>query len=131
MSLHGRKLASLTVLHSIVKSFERGEKPLSARNITEQYHAPINLTDKVIEELLESKLVVETMNGKEKAYVPATDINKIDIDFVLSALNDHGAGDIRIGKSEPMASFIKKLETIRKDRKSSRANVMLKDISEG
>jgi len=131
MSLHGRKLACLTVLHTIIKSFERGEKPLSARDITLHYHAPIKLTDKIIEELLESKLIVETVDGKTKAYVPATDINKIDIDFVLSALSDHGAEDVRIEKNEPMASFVKKLETIRKDRKSSKANVMLKDISEG
>ncbi|MFC2123610.1 YihY/virulence factor BrkB family protein [Bacteroidota bacterium] len=130
ISFYDRKLACLTVMHSIVKAFEKGDNPLSAKDIAVQYKSPIKLIQQIIDDLVGSKLIVETQEGDDKAFVPATDINKIDINFVVSALNDRGGGDIRIKKSEPLASFNRKLETLRKERKLSKANVMVKDIVE-
>ena len=128
LSQFDNKLACLTIMHTIVKAFENGESPVTAVTIADQNKAPLPLVNQLINELLVNHLIIETVEDDKKAYVPATDIHKIDINHVLISLSGHGSGNIPIEKGEPLASFTRKLETMRNERKDSRANILLKDI---
>jgi membrane protein len=128
LSQRDKWLACLSVLHAIIKAFEEGKKPLTPINITVHFRSPLQLVNQLIEELLESGLIIETSENEERAFVPATDIQKMDIDYVLRAMSDHGTGKILIEREEPLASFINKLEVMYSERKSSKANILLKDI---
>ncbi len=128
LSPYKRKLTSLTVMHAIIKAFERGEKLLSGKDISEKYKAPIKLVEQILEELKESGLIIESTELERIGYAPATDIHKIDINYVLTALGNNGSGNIRISKKEPLESIIKNLEKIRHERKASPANKLLMEI---
>jgi membrane protein len=128
LSLHDKQLASLTIMHGIVKAFEKGEQTTSIHNLAVMYKAPVRLISHLIKDLHEANLIEEVTDDKNSFYVPATDIHKINIEFVLNALNNFGSGTIRIEDEEPLSSMNRLLDNIGAEIKSSKSNVLLMDI---
>jgi len=55
----------------------------------------------LVNELVECNLLTETYTEqyKQKAYLPARDINQFSINFIITSLNNFGEDDIIIGDS--------------------------------
>lgn len=88
----------LAILNLIVKRFENGEKPYTADEISMIHRIPTKLTSESIYYLLELGVIVETptIDLLVPAYVPAIDINKLTVGYLLNRINSHGSEDFKI-----------------------------------
>lgn len=88
----------LAILNLIVKRFENGEKPYTADEISMIHRIPTKLTSESIYYLLELGVIVETptIDLLVPAYVPAIDINKLTVGYLLNRINSYGSEDFKI-----------------------------------
>ncbi len=88
----------LAILSLIVNRFEKGEKPYTADEISMIHRIPTKLTSESIYYLLELGVIVETptIDLLVPAYVPAIDINKLTVGYLLNRINSHGSEDFKI-----------------------------------
>jgi len=125
-----KKLLALQVAHLLIKKFENGDRPLTDSQISAQLEMPIRLVHNIIFDLVESGLVseIKTKADKEFAYQPAHDINKLNIQYVLEALDQKGTDDIPVVKTEDYQALSDALKHFRDAMEKSSANKLLKDI---
>jgi membrane protein len=125
-----KKLLALQVAHLLIKKFENGDRPLTDSQISAQLEMPIRLVHNIIFDLVESGLVseIKTKADKEFAYQPARDINKLNIQYVLEALDQKGTDDIPVVKTEDYQALSDALKHFRDAMEKSSANKLLKDI---
>lgn len=128
LSNYDIRLACLTVLHSIIKTFEKGETPKTVNCFVEEFGAPLRLIINAVEMLTKSGLVAETEIENQMAYLPSSDIHKIDLSYAITKLSDSGSADIRFVKNDSMVGLNKKIQLLRKEMKSSKQNILIKDI---
>jgi membrane protein len=91
---------------------------------------PIRLVHNILFDLVASDLVSETRTKADKsfAYQPASDINKLTIQYVLEALEHSGTDDIPVAKTEKYRALSDALKNFRGAMVESPANKLLKDI---
>ena len=125
-----KKLLALQIAHLLIKKFENGDRPLTDSQISAQLEMPIRLVHNIIFDLVESGLVseIKTKADKEFAYQPARDINKLNIQYVLEALDQKGTDDIPVVKTEDYQALSDALKHFRDAMEKSSANKLLKDI---
>ncbi len=85
-----KKLA-LLIAHFIVKDFSEAKTPTKEGEIAERLQVPIKVVHEILNMLLKSKIIVEVLNGSERSFHPAMDINKLTISHVLNMLEDRRA----------------------------------------
>ena len=125
-----KKLLTLQIAHSLIKKFEKGDKPLSDSQISARLEMPIRLVHSILYDLIESGLVSETTtkDDKQLAYQPACDINKLTIQYVLAALEQSGTDTLPVAKTESHEALSEALKNFGDAMESSPANKLLKDI---
>jgi membrane protein len=128
LSIHDRQLASLTVMHAIVKAFEKGEHNTSIHELANDYKAPVRLISHLINDLEVADLIKEVDGPNKTFYMPAVDIHKIDIAYVLDKLNGYGSGLIRMDMNTPLKSLSDVTKKLTLELGSSRNNVLLMNI---
>ena len=128
LSNNDKRLVCLAVLHTIVKTFEKGEMAKSTNCIIKDFGAPVKLVENAIQMLLKSGLIAEAELDNVFIYLPSTDINKMDLSYVITRLGDAGSGNIPFDQKGVVLKFSKKLDSLRKEVKISDQNVLIKDI---
>lgn len=85
----------LMIATLIVKRFEKGEKPYTANELSEQYKIPTRLTNDTLYFLQEIGIILETPSEKDPipAYIPAIDINKITVSYLFRKVDLYGSED--------------------------------------
>lgn len=88
-----KKLLSLSVTHLLVKNFCRAEPPLDAGKISRTLQIPVCFVRQILLDLTESGVLsaVKRSNGRETAYQPAVDTDKITIKYVVESLESTAA----------------------------------------
>ncbi len=130
VSHKNKRVLSLLVAHKIVKNFMDQNDPLDAAEIAERLNIPVRIVRELIYELLNARIITETLTltEKEVAYQPALDPARITVGFVIDTLERQG-NQIPIEKE---TDEITKLNTIvdsfYQDIKNSKNNTPLKDI---
>ncbi len=81
----GREFVALRVMTLIAQHFLRGEKPPGVNLIASTLSVPSRLVSRIVQPLLEAKLIVEVMD-QEVLYSPARPLNQITAHDVLLAL---------------------------------------------
>jgi membrane protein len=125
-----KKLLSLQISHLLIKNFSKGEKPLTATQISHTLEIPIRLVRQLIHELVESGLFSDarTEEYKEPAYQPARDINAFTIKYIIEALERRGADNIPVAQTRELKVLSEALQTFRDEVEKSPANRLLKNI---
>ena len=125
-----KKLISLLVTSTIVKSFEKGEKALTSIEISQQLEIPIRLIKRSINDLLSAGILNDTSaeGNKGRAFQPALDIAQINIAKVISALDESGVDKLALSENSLLINLQEKLENIKTMLEKSEQNVLLKDI---
>jgi len=125
-----KKLLTLQIIHLLIKRFANGDKPLTDIQISGQLKMPIRLVHSILFDLVASDLVSEirTEADKEFAYQPARDIHKMNIQYVLEALDHKGTEDIPVAKTEDHQALFDALKDFSEAMAESPANKLLKDI---
>ena len=120
----------LLVMVRVVKSFEKGLPPLTSDVLSDSLKLPVRLVRRVLNELLEAGLVVETVTSdpRERGYVPATDINRITVSYVLDRWQERGSHHIRIPDAEEYVHVEKVLSQYDLAAERSAGNRLLKEL---
>jgi membrane protein len=130
ISNYNRRMLTFLVMHNIIKNFEEGGRPRTAAEIGQALGIPVRLAREIIFDLQDSHLLVEAASEspKDNAYVPALDIGKITVAFIVEQLDLRGDERIMAEESPKLTEFSKiqqgLLEAIRK----SPTNKLLRDI---
>jgi membrane protein len=130
ISRKNRRLLTFLLMHTIIKQFQTGDKPYTSAQLSHDLGIPVRLVRDIVYDLLEARLLVEasTDSLRENSYVPALDINQIDVGLLFERLEL--AGDDRL-----IAEQTKQLKTFADIHRSlydaiykSPANRLLKDL---
>jgi membrane protein len=125
-----KRLVTFLILHQIIKGFVHGIHPLSASQISHTLQIPIRLVRDILFDLNESGLIAETTteSPKERAFLPAVDINQMTISFVQNKLEMHGQDLSIAGENEDLKNLMAVRTELFKVMEKSPSNKLLKDI---
>lgn len=120
----------LTIASIVIKRFEKGEKPLSADELSLMYRIPIRLTKEVLYLLTEIDVLNESLSEDEdeRIYQPALDINKITVLLILNRLDQYGSEVFKIDRESLFFAQWESLRIARKEMGQTAQNVLVKDL---
>jgi membrane protein len=130
ISVSSKRVLVLRIFHILTKKFSLGEKPLTPIQIAHILEIPVRLVRRLLNELTDVGLVVETVQGikSEVAFQPGRTIENITVKYALDEYEKHGIAKIPDNPSdeaEKISSFLKEIsDTIEK----SPGNIRLKEI---
>ncbi len=130
ISSYNRRMLTFLVMHTIVKQFEHGSNPMTPPEISHELGIPIRLVREIIFDLSNANLIVEatTDSPKENAFVPAVDINKITISYLVEKLERSGEDRLIAEKSENLETFSEIQQGLLTAIEKSPVNRLIKDI---
>ena len=130
ISFRYRMYFTIVLLKDICKAFEKGEKAMSANELSSRNQIPIRLTKKQLSQLCEIKIlneVADIESPENLLYQPALDINKINIGMLFERLFQFGTEDFNINMDEhedKIWQSVLKMEDLIK----SEENLCIKDL---
>ncbi len=125
-----KMLLSLQLTHHLIKNFSAGEKPATAREISNQLEIPIRFVNEILFELVKSDILSTTQiegNG-EQGYQPARDIHGLTIQYVMEALEKRGLNDMPFTHAPEFATLSASVEAFGKTIEQLPDNRLLKDL---
>jgi membrane protein len=130
LSPFNKRILVLLVMHRIVKNFQVGKHPYTAKELSLHLEIPIRLVRETLYLLKESRLVVETLTKEEKltAFQPAIDIQQITIGTVIKSLDHIGVNKLMAAESPVQQKITDTLEAFEKRSEEDEQNVLLKNI---
>ena len=125
-----KKLLSLRISHLIIKNFAKGDKHLTATQISQALEIPTRLARQLLFELVESGILTEIKpeEHRDAAYQPARDIDVLTLKYIIDALEERGTTDIPVTDSEELKAIAQNLDTFESLIEKSPANKLLKNI---
>ena len=120
----------ILIMSLICKRFQTDEPPYTAETLSDEHKIPIRLTTTILYELQDLHLIHETPmenEDEEMGYIPAVDINRLNVGMLLNRLDEVGSEAFKIDRSRYYASW----DTLKKARKEyydSTSKVLLKDL---
>jgi membrane protein len=125
-----KKVLTLQIAHLLIKTFARGQKPLTDTEISAHLRAPIRLVHNILFDLVESRLVSETTTRVDKkfGYQPARDINTLTLTSVIDAIDQNGTNNIPVVKNDEFEALSDAIQKFKDVMETSPANKLLKDI---
>ncbi|MCD4715653.1 MAG: hypothetical protein K8R45_02780 [Desulfobacterales bacterium] len=120
----------LRITHSCIKKFSNGDKPRSAEQISHDLEIPIRLVNQILFELVQCRVLSEARdtNDSEALFLPAMNIDKLSINYVIQALEELGTEDIPVARSGELNKLSECLTEFVDTVGKSQANLLLKDI---
>lgn len=119
----------LSVLTLIIKRFEKGERPYTATEISGEYKIPIRLTQRVLNILVELRIINELNDSDHfTAYQPALDINRITVDYLFSRIDRAGSENFRVDRKSEFNNEWQLILRSRKNMFPEDQNILVKDL---
>lgn len=126
------KFILLIISCVIVQRFEKGLSPLTLQNISSTYNIPIRIAKTVINKLINSGIIIETLSDDERvpSYQPAFDISNMSVGMLLRRVDADGTGEknFRINRDQ---KYKLQWETITKAYNTmynAMDNILIKDV---
>ena len=125
-----KKRVALAVCHLIIKRFSSGEPLMSAEKIAQELTIPIRLTQRILDDLVETQILSVTipLNNQAPAYIPARDINQLTVQSIVNALEQQGVDTIPLSTTPGIDTLNEILEKFQETLITSSENRLLKDI---
>ncbi len=132
ISPYTKKVLTFMITSLIIKSFIKGDKPLTAEEISKKLEIPIRIVRDIIFVLVETNIISEVATKFEKqfAYQPARDINQITVSYVLNALEHYGTNRILSVTSTEQNQFKELFNDFDIAIQNSKGSMLVKDITE-
>ncbi len=121
----------ILILSFICKRFAEGGIPYTAEGISKAYKIPIRMTNRILYELQDLHLICEsTIDEKQDiaGYLPARDINHLNVATLLEALDTKGYEDFKIDRDNLYDKHWDTLEDAREKYYQITGSVLLKDL---
>ena len=128
LSFSLKKVIALQIAHLIIKNFIQLNNPLTADEIATKLVIPIAIIQPVLSTLIASHIIVEFKNQDEgdEVYLPAVDINRLTIAYIINALEQCGQNHLPDINQEQL--FMNAINNFRELMEASEQNRLLKDI---
>ena len=125
-----KMVLTLQIAHLLIRNFAEGIRPLTDTEISSQLRMPIRLVHSILYNLVKSKVIAQTRTREDRefGYQPARDINTLTIKFVVDAIDQTGANNIPVARTEEFKTLTEALEKFKDEMEASPANRLLKDI---
>jgi len=125
-----KTLLSLQIAHHLIKNFTKGEKPLTARQISHELEIPIRFVNEILFELVKSNIlsVTESDEDSERGFQPALDINALTVKYVIEAMEMRGINKMPFAHTPEFAVLSETMETFGKTIENLPANRLLKEL---
>ncbi len=125
-----KRLVDLRIAQMLVRNFDQGRPPATARQVSHEIGAPIRLVNESLFDLVEAGVLTETplATEKEVGYQPGRSIYALTLAQVGEALDHRGTADIPLLESEQLQKIADSLEAFRQAVRSSPGNILIKDI---
>jgi membrane protein len=120
----------ILIMSLICKRFQTDEPPYTAESLSDEHKIPIRLTTTILYELQDLHLIYETPmenEDEEMGYLPAVDINRLNVGMLLNRLDEAGSEAFKIDRNRYYASW----DTLKKARieyYDSTSKILLKDL---
>ena len=114
----------------ICKRFQTDLPPYTAESLSDEHKIPIRLTTTILYELQDLHMIHETPmedEDEEMGYLPAVDINRMNVGMLLNRLDEAGSEAFKIDRSRYNAPW-EALTKAREDYYESTEKVLLKDL---
>lgn len=110
----GREFVALRIMTFIAKRFNVGDRPPSLTEIAESISVPSRLASKIIEPLLQTKILMEVAGNKaaEVAYTPGRPLEKISFQNILDALRAGMGQEVATAEDLDRASIRGELDKV-------------------
>lgn len=130
ISSHFKKLLSLQIAHLLISNFSKGDKPLTAAQISQALEIPVRVVRWILDDLVDCKILsdMKTDEYTEFTYQPAIDINILTIQYIINALDKKGVSHIPVARTEELETLTETLKELGNLIENSPANKLLKDI---
>ncbi len=125
-----RILLSLQIAQHLVKNFSCGQRPLSAREISNQMEMPIRFVNDLLFELVHGGIVsVAQIEGNgESGYQPAIDPDKLTIRYVIEAMERRGVNAMPFTHGPAFDAILTSLDVFDRTLDTLPDNRRLKDL---
>ena len=128
ISTKSRFTLSLAVVRSVVSNFEVG-KVSWASQLSDQLQIPSKLIRTILHDLVEASILVEIKDENEdNTFQPAIDLNKLDVNFVRTHLNNKGINEIAIDKNESLQRIESLVSEWEGELSKLKSNQLIRDI---
>ncbi len=130
VSQKDKRTLILLVIRKIVRNFVDGKPAMNATEIASGLAIPVRLVRDIIYNLLNAKIIIETLNHeiREVAYQPAIDPSKITVSFVIDALDGLGQQVIFDTESQELRQISSVVGSFYDDIRNSSKNLLVKDL---
>ncbi len=130
VSTEYKRVVALLVSYQIIKRFEKGNKPITALELSMELKIPIRLINEILFDLIKSNVIIEVSpeSGNTASYNPAIDINKLKVSTILEMIETSGSGDLHFEETESLYRVKDVLDRFKSMRLESDYNVLLKDM---
>jgi len=107
ISVRYKNFLTLFIAHVIVKQFEEKKPPLTSEQIAVKYKLPIRLSNQLISDLVDVKILIEIHSETSRSvhYLPAFDINQLTVNLLFERLESRGSETFLINKNEMVDKF--------------------------
>jgi membrane protein len=120
----------ILIMSLICKRFQTDEPPYTAESLSDEHKIPIRLTTTILYELQDLHLIYETPmenEDEEMGYLPAVDINRLNVGMLLNRLDEAGSEAFKIDRSRYNAPW-EALSKAREDYYENTRKILLKDL---
>lgn len=120
----------ILIMSLICKRFQTEQTPYTAESLSDEHKIPIRLTTTILYELQDLHLIYETPmenEDEEMGYLPAVDINRLNVGMLLNRLDEAGSEAFKIDRNRYFASW-DTLINARMEYYESTSKVLLKDL---
>lgn len=127
-----KDFTTVLIMSLIVKRFVKGIKPYTAEELSLEYEIPIRLTRQILNLLLDIGFINETTQENEKSeethYLPAFDINQMNVAFLFERIDIYGSENFKIDKEDEFKGEWKILLNSKKEYYNKTSKILLKDL---
>ncbi len=130
LSHNNKRILTLLISYQIIKNFEEGGDPWSTDTLSHELGIPIRLVNDLVFELVEAGILAEMAanNPKDRSYLPATDINRITVEFIYNKMELMGGDQMVVTETDELSRITKIHEHLLHSIRESPSNILLKDI---
>ncbi|PIQ83017.1 MAG: ribonuclease BN [Candidatus Omnitrophica bacterium CG11_big_fil_rev_8_21_14_0_20_64_10] len=125
-----RRLLALRLAERVVKRFEGGEPPPTARELSHRLDAPIRLVRELLNDLAAVGIVTETQhNGAaDPGFLPARDPAGLTLKEVWNALDRRGRDNPEMVRAADLEQMTERMDAMDAAVRKSPANILLKEL---
>ncbi len=120
----------ILIMSLICKRFAKGKRPYTAESLAHKHDIPIRMTKQILYELVDLRLLYECNTNKDELafYLPAEDINHLNVAILMTRLDSAGNENFKIDKENKYDRPWQTLEEAKNNYYNDVSHVLLKDL---